>query len=170
MTVKITRTEFSAEELRRKAGRVRDANQSRRLLALAQVLDDAPRSDAARNAGMDRQTLRDWVHRYNAEGIEGLLDRSRSGRKPRLNESQLAEFDRVVETPPDPAADGVVRWRCADLKERIAKRFGAALSERSVGRILNERAFASSRLVPSTRRLIRRRRRNSGKLYPDLSR
>jgi len=141
MTVKITRMEFSAEELRRKAGRVRDANQSRRLLALAQVLDGSPRSDAARNAGMDRQTLRDWVHRYNAEGIEGLLDRPRSGRKPRLNESQLAQFDQVVETPPDPVADGVVRWRCADLKAEIAKRFGVALSERSVGRILNERGF-----------------------------
>jgi transposase len=141
MTVKITRTEFSAEELRRKAGRVRDANQSRRLLALVQVLEGAPRSEAARNAGMDRQTLRDWVHRYNAEGVDGLSDRQRSGRKPRLNEGQLAEFDKIVETPPDPALDGVVRWRCADLKDKIAKRFGVALSERSVGRILNERGF-----------------------------
>ena len=81
MTVKITRTEFSAEELRRKAGRVRDPNQSRRLLALASILDGAFRDEAARNAGMDRQTLRDWVHRYNAEGVEGLLDRPRSGGK-----------------------------------------------------------------------------------------
>ena len=141
MTVKITRKDFSAEELRRKAGRVRDANQSRRLLALASILDGASRGDAARNAGMDRQTLRDWVHRYNAEGVEGLLDRPRSGRKPRLNEGQLTEFDSIVETQPDPIADGVVRWRCADLKEKIAKRFGVALSERSVGRILNERGF-----------------------------
>jgi len=141
MTVKITRSEFSAEELRRKAGRVRDANQSRRLLALAQVLEGASRSDAARNAGMDRQTLRDWVHRYNADGVDGLLDRPRSGRKPRLSEGQLAEFDRIVETQPDPVADGVVRWRCADLKEKIATRFGVELSERSVGRILNERGF-----------------------------
>ncbi len=141
MTVKITRSEFSAEELRRKAGRVRDVNQSRRLLALAQVLDGASRGDAARNAGMERQTLRDWVHRYNAEGVEGLFDRPRSGRKPRLNEGQFAEFDKIVETQPDPVADGVVRWRCADLKAQIAKRFGVALSERSVGRILNERGF-----------------------------
>ena len=141
MTVNITRTELSAEELRRKAGRVRDANQSRRLLALAQVLDGASRGDAARNAGMDRQSLRDWVHRYNAEGVDGLCDRSRSGRKPRLSEDQLAEFDRMVETQPDPVNDGVVRWRCADLKAQIAKRFGVALSERSVGRILNERGF-----------------------------
>ena len=141
MTIKITRTDFSAAELRRRAGRVRDVNQSRRLLALAQVLEGASRSDAARNAGMDRQTLRDWVHRYNAEGVEGLLDRLRSGRKPRLSEDQLIAFDTIVETQPDPVADGVVRWRCADLKDEIAKRFGVELSERSVGRILNERGF-----------------------------
>jgi transposase len=141
MTINITRMEFSAAELRRKAGRVRDANQSRRLLALAQVLEGASRGEAARNAGMDRQTLRDWVHRYNAEGVEGLCDRARSGRKPRLSEDQLAEFDKIVETPPNPVADGVVRWRCVDLKEKIAKRFSVQLSERSVGRILNERGF-----------------------------
>ena len=148
MTVSITRTEFSAEELRRKAGRVRDANQSRRLLAVASVLDGVLRSDAARNAGMDRQTLRDWVHRYNAEGVDGLLDRPRSGRTPLLSENQLAEFDKIVETPPDPVADGVVRWRCADLKAQIAKRFSVALSERSVGRILNERGFRKLSVRP----------------------
>ena len=80
MTVKITRAELSADELRRKAGRVRDASQSRRLLALASVLDGASRTTAARSAGMDRQSLRDWVHRHNAEGVEGLLDRPRAGR------------------------------------------------------------------------------------------
>ena len=141
MAIKITRTDWSAEELRRKARRVRDSNQSRRLLALASILEGASRSNAARNAGMDRQTLRDWVHRYNAEGVEGLLDRPRSGRKPLLSDDQLAEFDIVVETQPDPVADGVVRWRCVDLKVMIAKRFGVEISERSVGRILNERGF-----------------------------
>ena len=107
----------------------------------AHVCGAVRRDEGARNAGMDRQTLRDWVHRYNAEGVEGLLDRPRSGRKPRLNEDQLIQFDKIVEKQPDPVADGVVRWRCADLKEKIAKRFGVALSERSVGRILNERGF-----------------------------
>jgi transposase len=134
MTIKITRTELSAEELRRKAGRVRDANRSRRRLALAQLLEGASRGEAARNAGMDRKTVRGWVHRYNAEGVDGLLDRPRSGRKPRLIEGQLAELDQIVETPPDPTVDGVVRWRCVDLKEKIAQCFNVALSKRSVGR------------------------------------
>lgn len=141
MAICITRMDLSAAELRRAAKRVRDANQSRRLLAMASVLEGASREEAARTAGMDRQTLRDWVHRYNAEGVEGLRDRFRSGRKPRLSEEHLAEFDRMVETPPDLVIDGVVRWRCVDLKEKIADRFGVSLSERSVSRILNERGF-----------------------------
>jgi transposase len=90
---------------------------------------------------MDRQSLADWVHRYNAEGVEGLCDRKRTGRKPLLNEDQLAELDRIVETRPDPVADGVVRWRCCDLKALIAKHFGVEISEGSVGRILKARGF-----------------------------
>ena len=100
MTIKITRTEFSAEELRRKAGRVRYAGQSRRLLAPPAV--------------MDRQTLRDWVHRYNAEGVEGLRDWPGSGRKPRLKvrpASDSTESSRRSRT-----LHGLrVRWRCVGL-------------------------------------------------------
>jgi len=90
---------------------------------------------------MDRQTLGDWVHRYNAEGVAGLLDRPCTGRKPLLSESQLAGLDTIVETQPDPVVEGVVRWRCIDLKIMIAKRFGVEISERSEGRILKERGF-----------------------------
>jgi len=141
MTIAITRTDYSVDGLRREAKRARDASQSRRLLALASISEGASRAEAAQLAGMDRQTLADWVHRYNAEGIAGLLDRPRKGRKPLLSQDQLAELDRVVETPPDPVADGVVRWRCSDLKALIAKRFGIDISEGSVGRILKERGF-----------------------------
>lgn len=141
MTIAVTRTDFSAEELRREARRTREANQTRRLLGLAAILEGASRSEAARLSGMDRQTLADWVHRYNAEGVKGLRDRPRMGRKPLLNGDQLAELDQIVETPPDPAADGVVRWRCSDLKTLIAQRFEIEISEGSVGRILKERGF-----------------------------
>ena len=84
MTIAITRRELGAGDLRREAARCRDAAASRRMLALALVLEGSSRAEAARHAGMDRQTLRDWVHRYNAEGLPGLHDRPRSGRKPRL--------------------------------------------------------------------------------------
>ncbi len=141
MTIQITRAEFSAADLRRKACQVSDPDQARRLLAIASLLDRASRADAAKSAGMERQTLRDWVHRYNAEGIEGLKDRPNPGRKPLLDEEQLAELDRLVETAPDPVKDGVVRWRCCDLKREIKNRFSVEISERSVGRILNTRGF-----------------------------
>src|SRR5436309_9461561 len=79
MTVGITRHELGAGELRREARRCRDGAASRRMLALALVLEGASREEAARAAGMDRQTLRDWVHRYDEEGLAGLRDRPRSG-------------------------------------------------------------------------------------------
>ena len=62
------RTDFSARELRRLANQSRHSNQSRRLLSLAAVLDGMSRDDAARVGSMDRQTLRDWVHRFNRAG------------------------------------------------------------------------------------------------------
>jgi class 3 adenylate cyclase len=92
MTVGITRHELGAGDLRREARRCRDGAASRRMLALALVLEGSSREEAARHAGMDRQTLRDWVHRYNAEGLAGLRDRPRSGRKPRLTPEQEAEL------------------------------------------------------------------------------
>ena len=69
-----------ATELRRLARRERDGLVSARLLALANALEGLPREEAARLAGMTGQTLGDWVHRYNVEGIEGLRDRPRPGR------------------------------------------------------------------------------------------
>ena len=97
MTVAVTRREPGAAELRREAGRCRDARAARRMLALALVLEGASRAEAARAAGMDRQSLRDWVHRYNAEGLAGLRDRRRPGRRPRLTPAQEAELAAVVE-------------------------------------------------------------------------
>src|SRR3954464_11052997 len=111
MTVAVTRKELGAGELRREAGRCRDARAARRMLALALVLEGASREAAARCAGMDRQTLRDWVHRYDAEGLAGLRDRRRPGPRPRLTPGQEAELATAVEGGPAPDRDGAVRWR-----------------------------------------------------------
>ena len=127
MTIAITRQELGAGELRREARRCRDAAASRRMLALALVLEGSSRAEAARHAGMDRQTLRDWVHRYNAEGLPGLHDRPRSGRKPRLTAEQEAELVTAVEQGPDPDRDGVVRRRRVDPQALIETRFAIRL-------------------------------------------
>jgi len=112
------------------------------MLALALVLEGQSRTDAARATGMDRQTLRDWVHRYNAEGLAGLRDRvGESGPKRRLSPEQEAQLAEWVRSGPDPARDGVVRWRRADLARAIAERFGVVLAERSVSDVLRRLGF-----------------------------
>jgi transposase len=142
MTIAITRRELGADGLRREATRCRDVAAARRMLALALVLEGGSREAAARAVGMDRQTLRDWVHRYNAEGLAGLHDRPRSGRKPRLTPEQGAELAAAVDQGPDPDRDGVVRWRRIDLQALIEARFAVRLHERSVGKVLRRLGFA----------------------------
>ena len=140
-TVKIG-TDFSAIELRRLAASSKDANQSRRLLSLAGVLDEMGRAEAARIGGMDRQTLRDWVHRFNAQGPEGLKDIRSKGHPPRLAPEQLAALAELVETGPDREKDGVVRWRRIDLKRVVEERFGVVYHERTIGKLLKMLGFS----------------------------
>lgn len=135
------RGDFTARELRKLAARAKDANQGRRLLALAAVCDGMSRADAAKIGGMDRQTLRDWVHRFNAEGPEGLENRSAPGRACWLSAEQMRELAEIVETGPDPETDGMVRWRRIDLKRVIEKRFGVVYAERSISRLLADLGF-----------------------------
>ena len=136
------RTDFSAGELRRLAARTKHVNQSRRLLSLAAVLDGMSRAEAARIGGMDRQTLRDWVHRFNKRGPDGLKDAWSKGNPPRLSADQQTDLARLVETGPDRAVHGVVRWRRVDLQRLLAERFGVIYHERTVGKILHQLGFS----------------------------
>lgn len=141
MAVSVTRTEFDAAGLRQAATRAKDADAARRMLALALVLDGRTRTEAAETCGMDRQTLRDWVHRYNDQGLAGLSDRKAPGPVPRLTAEQQAEVAALVRSGPDLAEHGVVRWRRADLSQVIAARYGVQLAERSVGALLARLGF-----------------------------
>ena len=146
------REDYSAEALRALARRSRDANQSRRLLSLAAVRDGMDRGSAAKIGGMDRQTLRDWVHRFNGSGLEGLVDNWTEGPKPRLSAEQLAQFAQIVEAGPDREKDGVVRWRRLDLKRVIAERFGVDFHPRYVGKLLKKLGFSHISARPRPRR------------------
>jgi len=141
MAVEVTRRDLLSDELRREAARSRDANAARRMLAIALVLEAHQRQDAAEMCGMDRQTLRDWVHRYNAEGLAGLSNRLAPGPTPRLSPEQEAAFARWVEDGPDLERDGVVRWRCRDLQERIEREFQVRFHERTIGKLLAKLRF-----------------------------
>lgn len=146
--IEVTRKDLSAVQLRAEARHSLDTKRARRILAIAMVLDGHPRLLAAQAGGMDRQTLRDWVHRYNAAGLEGLADQPRSGRPARLNQAQLAEVVQWVHDGPDLEADGVVRWRCVDLQARIAARFEVELHERTVGKLLEKLGFSNMSARP----------------------
>lgn len=136
------RADFSVVDLRALARQSRDTRQCRRLLALAAVIEGRSRSEAAEIGGMDRQTLRDWVHRFNDEGPQGLLDRKTDGPRPKLTPVQKAELAAIVEAGPDRQETGLVRWRRIDLKAVIEQRFGVIYHERSVSRLLHELGFA----------------------------
>ena len=123
-------------ELRALARRERDGRVSARLLALANALDGMSRDQAARAAGMDRQTLRDWVHRYNAAGVEGLRDRPRPGRPCALDEGQQAALKALILRGPKLERDGCVAWRARDLCALVEERFGVRYGESGMLKLL----------------------------------
>ena len=87
---------------------------------------------------MDRQTLCDWVHRYNASGIGGLRSRRPPGRVLALTEQQKAELRELVVKGPDPSTDQVVRWRCVDLQAAVARRFSVEVHVHTISKWLNQ--------------------------------
>jgi transposase len=136
------RPDYTAKDVRELARRAKHAGQARRLLAIASVLDGAARKDAAKVGGMDRQTLRDWVIRFNEQGPDGLINIPSPGAPPKLNEEHRAFLARVVEDGPIPAIHGVVRWRACDLIMVLHQEFGISVSDDTVYRALKRLNFS----------------------------
>jgi len=136
------RTDYTAGEVRRFARRAKDAAQARRLLAIAAVLDGASREDAAKIGGMDRQTLRDWVIRFNEQGPDGLINIPSPGVPPKLDDTHKAFLACLVEEGPIPAVHGVVRWRACDLIMRLHEEFGLSVSDDTIYRAMKDLGFS----------------------------
>jgi transposase len=137
------RGDFDAASVRRLACEAQNADQARRLLAIAAVYEGMNRADAARIGGMDRQTLRDWAHRFNDEGAAGLVNRAAPGNSRGLTREQEAELAQIVEAGPASAGlDHLARWRCVDLKALIAERWGVDYHERTIGKLLDRMGFS----------------------------
>ena len=105
-------------------------------MSLALIYDGASRFEAAHHAHVDRQSVRDWVLRFNVEGPDGLIDRKSTGAPPRLSPRQRAALINVVEDGPTPYLDGVVRWRLSDLVSWVHAEFGITMAETTLGRNL----------------------------------
>jgi transposase len=121
-----------------RSGKSDDSEQARRLLAIAMIRDGVSRLDAARQAGMDRQTLRDWVHRYNEGGIDALVSRKPPGAVGKLTKEQMAELRELVIAGPDRKIHAVIRWRCVDLCAEVTRRFSVTVPERTIGKWLHK--------------------------------
>ena len=146
--ISITRTDISARELRFTAKRTRDCRVARRILAIALDLEGVDRAMSARSSGINRQTLRDWVHRYNFGGIAELSDRHGKGAKPRLSPIQQARFVAWVEARPNCLEDGVIRWCCAALQACVKDAFGVKLHQRMIGKYLAKHGFRRRSVRP----------------------
>ncbi len=144
--LEITRIDHTSAELRGLSLRCSEGAQVRRILALAMVLEGRSRSEAAELNGMDRQTLRDWVHRYNEAGLRGLKSRRHPGRAPLLTPLQKAELLGLVTAGPDPEVHGVVRWRCVDLQAEVERRFSVKVHVNTIGVWLHD--LGLTRLQP----------------------
>ncbi len=136
------REDFTGSDLKRLARSSRDADQTRRLLALAVIYDGGSRGEAAQLGGVGRQIVRDWVERFNAEGPEGLITRKAPGHPPKLNDAQRAKLVQIVERGPDPEVDGVMRWRLLDLAAWVWDSFGISISEATLSRELRALGFS----------------------------
>ena len=135
------REDYDAQRLRALAKASRDANQTRRLLALAAVYDGASRTEAAVIGGVARQAVRKWVVAFNAHGPAGLLDGKAPGNQPLLNPAQREALRRIIEAGPNPAVDGVVRWRLIDLAQWVYAEFGISISKQTLSRMLRAMGY-----------------------------
>jgi putative transposase len=136
------RADYVGEDLRKAARASRDADQTRRLLALAEIYGGATRGDAATVGGVTVQIVRDWVVRFNARGPAGLLNVKSPGKRPKLDDNKRQALRLLVEKGPIPAVHGVVRWRLKDLARWIFQEYRISLDESTVGRELKAMGFA----------------------------
>ena len=135
------RDDFTAARMRALARSSRDANQARRLLALATIYERGTRGDSAHLGGVGLQTVRDWGLRFNCAGPAGLIDASPPGGVTLLDHVQRQALAQIVESGPIPASHGVVRWRSIDLAQWVWDEFAIRISKQTLSRELRAMGY-----------------------------
>ena len=136
------RRDYDATSLRRLAKGSNDADQTRRLLALAAVYDGGTRSAAAAIGGVGLQTVRDWVLAVQRRGV-GWAGEWQSARQPAASWRACSAWRCAgsSRTGPIPAVHGVVRWRIVDLIQWVWEEFRLSISKQTMSRELRAMGF-----------------------------
>ena len=140
---------LSAAELRRRGRQEPDRAASARMMAIANALEGMTRAEAARLAGMERQALRDAVLRYNAEGLDGLHDRPRSGTKPRLDDGQMAQLRQIVVDGPDVEKTGLSAWTLTELCGEVKRRWNVSYHAAHMSKLMRKLGLSRQKARPS---------------------
>src|SRR5215210_313658 len=117
----------TASELRGLAKKDPRRRTAQRMLAIANALEGMSRAEAARAAGIERQSLRDAVLRFNAEGLAGLSDRPYGRRPERLSDGEQAALVAHVLRGPNPERGEPSNWTLPDLCRFIETRFSKTM-------------------------------------------
>src|SRR4051812_22205417 len=147
------RPDYDAAQLWALAKASRNAGQSRRLLALAEIYDGGSRTKAARIGGVGLQTIRDWVVRFNARGPEGLIDGKAPGNTCKLNDSQRQALVNTAEAGLTPPIPGGVRRRWKHLEMWLWEDFRPPLSEPTLSGDLPSLSYKSKEPTPQLKPL-----------------
>ena len=140
---------LSAAELRRRGRQEADRAAAARMMAIANALEGMTRAAAARLAGKERQALRDAVLRYNAEALDGLHDRPRSGAKPRLDDKQMAQLRQIVVDGPDVEKTGLSVWTLAELCGEVKRRWNVSYHAAHMSKLMRRLGLSRQKARPS---------------------
>jgi transposase len=119
-----------------------------RMLAIADALDGMKRCEAAEQAGMERQALRDAILAYNEDGLDGLYDRPRSGRPCKLTEPERKELVAIIRQGPDVKMEGFSAYTLEDLVRVVQEKFGVSYHPESLSKILKREKISRQKCRP----------------------
>jgi len=123
--MKTAKAHHTFEELTALSKAEKDSKLARRILAIRDVLALEYRKTICERYGLTRETLRRWVSRYDADGLDGLRDKKGAGRPRKLSPEAEASLKERLSSPPDPEKDGVSRWRAVDIQRILKEEYGA---------------------------------------------
>ncbi len=136
---------LSSEELDKAARAERDGRVRTRILAIRYMLQGHSAREAAEVFPISDTQLGMWVRRYDAEGLEGLRDRRRSGRPPILDPGKEEGFTERLRAGPS-ESEGLAAYRGEDIRRLLRSEFGSDYSISGTYFLLHRLGFSS--LVP----------------------